>query len=83
MAAWFPGSEAGHAVADVLSGRFNPVGRLSMSWPVDVGQIPIFFGARPTGRPAAANDHYTSKYLDMPNEPRFPSDMACPTAAST
>jgi beta-glucosidase len=72
VAAWFPGSEAGRAIADVLSGRFTPVGRLSMSWPVDVGQIPIFFGARPTGRPAAANDHYTSKYLDMPNEPRFP-----------
>ncbi|MBW0005830.1 MAG: glycoside hydrolase family 3 C-terminal domain-containing protein [Hyphomicrobiales bacterium] len=71
MAAWFPGSEAGRAIGDVLSGRFNPVGRLSMSWPVDVGQIPIFFGMRPTGRPAAANDHYTSKYLDMPNEPRF------------
>ena len=72
VAAWFPGSEAGPALADLLTGRFNPVGRLSMCWPMDVGQIPIFFGARPTGRPAAANDHYTSKYLDMPNEPRFP-----------
>ena len=71
LAAWFPGSQAGRAIGDVLTGRCNPVGRLSMSWPADVGQIPIFFGTRPTGRPAATNDHYTSKYLDMPNEPRF------------
>jgi beta-glucosidase len=72
LAAWIPGSEAGRAIGDVLSGRFNPTGRLTMSWPVDVGQIPIFFGERPTGRPAAAKEHYTSKYLDLPNEPRFP-----------
>jgi beta-glucosidase len=72
VAAWFPGSEAGRAIGDVLSGRFNPTGRVSMSWPVDVGQIPVFFGERPTGRPAAPDDHYTSKYLDMPNQPRFP-----------
>ena len=43
-----------------------------MSWPRAVGQIPIFFGQRPTGRPANPNDHYTSKYLDLPNEPLFP-----------
>jgi beta-glucosidase len=71
LALWFPGSEAGRAVGDVLSGRFNPTGRLSMTWPVDVGQIPIFFGERPTGRPAAADVHYSSKYLDLPVEPRF------------
>ena len=71
LAAWFPGSEAQRAIADVLSGRHDPGGRLSMSWPVDVGQIPIFFGERPTGRPAAVSEHYSSKYLDLPVEPRF------------
>jgi beta-glucosidase len=72
MAVWFLGSEAARAIGDVLSGRSNPSGRLTMSWPVDVGQIPIFFAQRPTGRPADPGEHYTSKYLDMPNAPRFP-----------
>jgi beta-glucosidase len=71
LALWFLGSEAGRAIGDVLSGHFNPTGRLCMSWPVDVGQIPIFFGERPTGRPAAADIHFSSKYLDVPVEPLF------------
>ncbi|SED64426.1 beta-glucosidase [Rhizobiales bacterium GAS188] len=71
LAVWFPGSETAGVVGDVLSGRFNPTGRLCMTWPIDVGQIPIFFGERPTGRPAIADVHYSSKYLDMPNEPLF------------
>jgi beta-glucosidase len=71
LAAWFLGSEAGNAVADVLCGRVSPSGRTPMSWPRDVGQIPIFFGQRPTGRPLQANDHYTSRYLDVSNEPLF------------
>ncbi len=71
LAVWFPGSEAKGAIGDVLAGRFNPTGRLSMSWPVDVGQIPIFFGERPTGRPPKTEVHYSSKYLDLPVEPRF------------
>jgi beta-glucosidase len=71
VALWFPGSEAGPAVGDILSGHFNPTGRLCMSWPVDVGQIPIFYGQRPTGRPASPDDHFTSKYLDLPIEPLF------------
>jgi beta-glucosidase len=71
LALWFPGVEAGAAVGDILSGRFNPTGRLCMSWPVDVGQIPIFYGERPPGRPAAPDDHFTSKYLDLPNDPLF------------
>jgi beta-glucosidase len=71
LAVWFPGHAAGAALGDVLSGRFNPSGRLTMSWPVDVGQIPVFFAERPTGRPPLPKEHYSSKYLDMPNEPRF------------
>jgi beta-glucosidase len=71
LATWFLGSEAGHAVGDVVSGRHNPTGRLSVSWPVDIGQIPICYAQRPTGRPANPDDHYTSKYLDLPVDPLF------------
>ncbi len=72
LATWYLGSEAGHAVADVLSGRWNPTGRLPVSWPIDVGQIPVFYARLPTGRPFNAQFRYSSKYLDMPNEPLFP-----------
>jgi beta-glucosidase len=72
LAAWFLGSEAGNAIADVLTGRVSPSGRTPMAWPRAVGQIPVFFGERPSGRPANPKDHYTSKYLDIPNEPQFP-----------
>jgi len=72
LAAWFLGSEAGNAIADVLTGRVSPDGRTPMAWPRAVGQIPVFFGQRPSGRPANPQDHYTSKYLDVPNEPFFP-----------
>jgi beta-glucosidase len=71
VATWFLGVEAGNAIADVLTGKFNPTGRLPVTWPRDVGQVPIFFAARPSGRPANPHDHYTSKYLDMPVEPLF------------
>jgi len=71
LAIWHPGSEGEGAMADVLSGAHNPSARLSMSWPTDVGQIPIFFAERPTGRPRLENEHFSSKYLDIPNEPRF------------
>jgi len=72
LAAWFLGAEAGSAIGDVLFGRVSPSGRTAVSWPRATGQIPIFFGERPTGRPANPKDHYTSKYLDVPNEPLFP-----------
>ena len=72
LAAWFLGSEAGNAIADVLTGRVSPSGRTPMAWPRAVGQIPVFFGERPSGRPANPKDHYTSKYLDIPNDPLFP-----------
>jgi beta-glucosidase len=72
LAAWFLGSEAGHALADVLSGRVSPSGRTPICWPRALGQVPIFFGARVGGRPADAHDRFTSKYLDVPNEPLYP-----------
>lgn len=71
VATWFLGAEAGHAIADVLTGQFNPTGRLPVSWPRDIGQVPLYFATRPTGRPADPKNSYTSKYLDMPNEPLF------------
>jgi len=72
LAAWFLGSEAGNAVADVVMGRVSPSGRTPVTWARAAGQIPIFFGERPSGRPANPKDHYTSKYLDVANEPLFP-----------
>ncbi len=72
LAAWFLGSEAGNAIGDVVTGRVSPSGRTPVTWPRALGQIPIFFGVRPGGRPADPKDHYTSKYLDVPNEPLFP-----------
>ena len=72
LAAWFLGSEAGHAIGDIVTGRVSPSGRTPVTWPRAEGQIPIFFGERPSGRPADPKDRYTSKYLDVPNEPLFP-----------
>jgi len=72
LAAWFPGVMAGAAVAEILSGRFNPCARLPVTWPRDLGQIPTFYAERPTGRPADPKNVFTSKYLDVPNEPQFP-----------
>ncbi len=71
VATWFLGAEAGHAIAEVLTGRFAPVGRLPVTWPRHVGQVPIFYAARPSGRPADSDNQYSSKYLDMPTEPQF------------
>ncbi|MBS0614709.1 MAG: glycoside hydrolase family 3 C-terminal domain-containing protein, partial [Proteobacteria bacterium] len=71
LAAWFPGSEAGHALADLLIGKRSPSGRTPVSWPRHVGQVPVFFAQRPSGRPANPVDGFTSKYLDAPNEPLF------------
>jgi beta-glucosidase len=71
LAAWFLGSEAGNSIADVLTGRVSPSGRTPISWPRAMGQIPVFFGQRPGGRPANPKDTYTSRYIDLPNEPLF------------
>lgn len=69
---WFLGSMAGQAVADVLFGDFNPSGRLTISFPVAVGQIPIYYNHFNTGRPKREGEKFTSQYLDGPNEPLFP-----------
>ena len=71
LAAWFLGAEAGHAIADMVTGRVSPGGRTPMSWPRAVGQVPIYFGQRPTGRPMNPADHYTSKYQDVDNTPLY------------
>jgi beta-glucosidase len=72
LAAFFLGSEAGNALADVLTGRASPGGRTPISWPRAVGQVPVFFGQRPGGRPFNPDDRFTSRYLDVANEPLYP-----------
>ena len=69
---WFAGTEAGNAIADVVFGDYNPAGKLTMTFPRNVGQIPIYYSYKNTGRPYNPNDHYTSKYIDVSNTPLYP-----------
>ena len=69
LVAWFPGREAGHAIADVLTGRVSPSGRTPITWPRANGQIPLFYSQRSGGRPENPADRYTSKYLDVASSP--------------
>jgi beta-glucosidase len=71
LEAWYPGTEGGNAVADVLFGNVNPSGKLPMSFPRNVGQIPMSYDELPTGRPYDPNNKYTSRYLDVPNTPQY------------
>ncbi len=66
LEAWFPGVQGGNAVADVLFGKVNPGGKLPVSFPQNVGQIPIYYNHEPTGRPCDATAKYTSRYRDLP-----------------
>lgn len=68
---WFLGTTTGNAIADVISGDYNPSGKLPVTFPYHVGQIPIYHSLLPTGRPFEAENKYTTKYLDIPNEPLY------------
>ncbi|MBJ7881121.1 beta-glucosidase BglX [Gelidibacter salicanalis] len=73
---WFPGSEAGLAISDVLFGDVNPSGKLTATFPRNVGQIPIYYNHKNTGRPLNNNEgtfeKFRTNYLDVRNEPLFP-----------
>ncbi|HLK28260.1 MAG TPA: beta-glucosidase BglX [Puia sp.] len=72
---WFGGSEAGYAIADVLFGDVNPSGKLSTTWPQNVGQIPLYYNHKNTGRPLPDGQwfqKFRSNYLDVSNDPVYP-----------
>jgi beta-glucosidase len=72
---WFGGSEAGNGIADVLTGKYNPSGKLTMTFPRSEGQIPVFYNAKNTGRPVdseSPGEKYKSRYIDESNTPLYP-----------
>jgi len=73
LEAWFPGTMGGKAITHVLFGEYNPSGKLTMTFPRTLGQVPIFYYEKNTGRPIyLANPKYKSRYIDCPNDPLFP-----------
>lgn len=69
---WFAGTQAGNAITEVLFGEASPSGKITMTFPRNVGQVPIYYNAKNTGRPFDENQKYTTKYLDVPNTPLYP-----------
>lgn len=69
---WQGGTEAGNAIADVLFGDYNPAGKLTVTFPRSVGQIPLYYSYKNTGRPYNPSNKWNSKYLDIPNDPLYP-----------
>ncbi|MFN4201384.1 beta-glucosidase BglX [Fervidobacterium gondwanense] len=75
LEAWFPGTEGGNAIADILFGDKNPSAKLTMSFPYTVGQIPVYYNHFNTGRPKPSEDsteRFCSHYIDIPNAPLLP-----------
>lgn len=72
LEAWYPGTMGAYAVTDILFGQYNPSGKLTMTFPRTVGQVPIFYYEKNTGRPIyLPSDKYKSKYIDSSNEPLY------------
>lgn len=69
---WYGGTMAGPAIVDVLFGEANPSGKISMTFPRNLGQVPIYYNHKNTGRPLDPNQKYTTKYLDVANTPLYP-----------
>lgn len=72
LMAWFPGTEGGHAVADILFGDADPSAKLPVSWPRSVGQLPMSYDRLPTGRPPDPKNRFTLRYVDEELSPLFP-----------
>lgn len=71
LESWYSGTEGGNAIADIIFGDYNPSGKLTVTFPRNVGQIPIFYNTKRTGRPLDNNDKYTTKYLDCKNTAQY------------